>query len=357
MEHVQTFIVLAISLIVASFLIVTTFNLTSISNDMVQSSSHEISQLITVDNSDFASLKTTMTGLEVKELIYKYNENGLYTLTVTEAFQEGFYSSSGIEDTGSLRYVKDDSVFTGILVRNDNNVIVAVQFVEEGQSPVDYDPIAAEDNKTTIDNQIAIRQLEILDFAKQNATVCKESIQAYADWASAVQKLEAAKLDLEYRNITNTTPDTTELANSIAIFKHQESFCKSLTRTILNDWLPNKWFNPILEELSEVDLSGDDDDYWQWINGDSNDDGWEDDDQWDEDPDPPNSGNSDETVDESDPNWKPPDLSDYDDSWSDGVDFSYGYDEETDDNDDDWEDIEEDIDDDSVPIESPDGGE
>lgn len=371
MEHVQIFFVMAASLIVSAAVIVATVSLTNSGTNMMKNNAREVSQLITVDDSDFSALTADMTGLEVKELIYKFSEDGIYTLTVVEACPEGFYSSVGIEDSTSNHYIKDDAIFTGTIVRNNQDVAVAVQFIEKGMSSVEYDMVKAEESGKTLDSSIAKRQLEILNFAKKNESTCRESIQAFSDWATALQDLENAKMDLRYREVSNTEMDTSELETSISIFKKQKIFYDTLAKTIREDWIPNKWFEPVLKELTEQDLTNEEDDalYWELSKSDDEDDS-NPEDSWDwgytgptgED-DSDDDEEEENPVSPTDPNWTPEDPDDYDDSWDEGVDFSHGYDGTDEDFytdtviDDDDEDEEDNIvTDDEVPIEGPEEG-
>lgn len=296
----------AISLIVTAIAVGVVTVIVFLSKGMGDKGIENSSRLITVDQATFKQdLNGKISGAKVKSLLEEYNNGGIHTLTVLKVesspddptAQRSFYSCNGIDDPTSENFFTDDVMFEGETIKNDSGVVIAVQFVQEGCDPVDYDDDEAEAVGFGLEHQVMQAQVDYWESSVNCTTAIKECLTAYYQYTQALAKEIASELNRLARQTTMSNIDAKDTAASTEILEKMTAFYKQLAKIINEDWIPNKWFDALLFNKIEGGFDPD-----EPSDFDDDDDDWGDDDDasWEEDPDAPDFDDS--TTEDSDEN-------------------------------------------------------
>lgn len=193
------------------------------------------SQLGMIDGNQFS-------GSTVVQYVGEYNQ--LYPIQIfTNTKPEGFFSSEGIYDYSSEYYVAPNKQFYGKLIRNDNDAIIALMFVQTEITPFpefDYSRVSEISEAILLDRQIATAQYKIDDIFYELKPVY-ESLESLREDTQKLQDqyevqiaenafaLYREKMSLENEQVSNQllTQQIQEarqrLANAIVLYEEYEA--------------------------------------------------------------------------------------------------------------------------------------
>lgn len=259
MSHALEMVVLGISVIIAATMITLTTYLVNLGSDEVNRASFDTGQIITLEDADYADVGGNLSGLHVKELLQKYNDSGIYTYTITQSCPDGYYSTTGSDDTGSVNYIKDDDKFTASFYRNESGMILGITFCQNGMDsqPFDYEEAKATENR--VENEIIKTQLKVFNQVQGNRGVCSECITSFGNYAKLIKEHFNAEMSSEFRKVTGTVADSKAYTVYISKFKNQTEFYKLLT-SCLKAWKAQGIWDMVLEP--EIMDEEEYDDYW-----------------------------------------------------------------------------------------------
>lgn len=259
MSHALEMVVLGISVMIAVTMITLTTYLVNLGSGEANRASFEVGQIITLEDADYSDLSGNLSGLYVKELLQKYNDAGVYTLTITENCPDGYYAVTGSDDSGSVKYIKDDDKFTAALYRNESDVIVGITFCQNGMDAVPFDYEEAKSTEDHVENEIIKEQLKIFNQVQDNAGVCSECITSFGNYATLIKEHFNAEMNSEFRRVTGTVADSQAYTVYIEKFKNQTEFYNLLT-SCLKAWTAQGAWDMVLEP--EIMDEEEYDDYW-----------------------------------------------------------------------------------------------
>ena len=340
MKEIINFIILAVGAIISAAIIFATINITDQAKNMVKNGTKESSMILSQEDAVFASdLKDPILyGATVKELSMKYVDSGYLVQFVTKACPSGFYSTEYVDDTGSSQYVADDTKFNSRIIRNDNDVILGVQFTEQGVDGIDFDLTVAKSVNDTVELSVTRAQLSLFQAVNKYQSLCSECLRVFNSWSDTVSTVDSETLDLLESELTgHSTGSSLDYSTMTVLMQQKTDFLNTLADTIENDWVQANWFDALLyfDESSSGNNGLEDDDDEIEDDDDELDDDVLPDVGDDEDDDRPGHGGGDSEADGDDD-----DLGDSDDGDEDSGD---------DDSDEDWDEDG----DDSVPLTTP----
>lgn len=265
MKEIINFVVLAVGAVISAAIIIVTVNITDQAKDMVKSGTKEAAMILSQEDAVFASdLKDhVLYGATIKELSIKYLDSGYLVQFVTKACPSGFYSVEYVDNTGSAQYVSDDTKFTSRIIRNDNDVILGVQFTEQGVSSVGFDLTAAKSTNDTVELAVTKEQLKLFRAVNRYQNLCSECLKAFNSWSDVVSTIDSETLDLLERQLTGRSDSGSLDYSSMTVLMQQKTdFLNSLADTIENDWVQCNWFDALLyfDDPSSGNNGLDDDD-------------------------------------------------------------------------------------------------
>ena len=265
MKEIINFVVLAVGAVISAAIIIVTINITDQAKDMVKSGTKEAAMILSQEDAVFASdLKDhVLYGATIKELAIKYLDSGYLVQFVTKACPSGFYSVEYVDNTGSAQYVSDDTKFTSRIIRNDNDVILGVQFTEQGVSSVGFDLTAAKSTNDTVELAVTKEQLKLFRSVNKYQNLCSECLKVFNSWSDVVSTIDSETLDLLERQLTGRSDSGSLDYSSMTVLMQQKTdFLNSLADTIENDWVQCNWFDALLyfDDSSSGNNGLDDDD-------------------------------------------------------------------------------------------------
>lgn len=279
MENALSLVVLGVSVLIAASSLIFTTYLVNLGSDEVSTATMNAAQIITTEDADYAEVSGELTGMQVRELLQRYNDSGLYTLTITKQCPDGYYTAEGSEDSGSDHFIQDDASFTAELYRNENNVVVGVTFRQQGTDSVKFDYEMAQMSFDYTENNIITAQLKLFNQVRENQNLCLECIRSFGNLADTIKKQFIAEMDAEYRTVTGTVPDSSAYEVYINKFENQTTFYDTLT-SCLQAWTRQGLFDTVIKPILDI-YDYDDEDYWD--NSDDEDSADSDSDVWDDD--------------------------------------------------------------------------
>ncbi len=100
MENVIGLLIVAASFLFSAVLVVAAFTAADIGMDAAKDAVAGAQKAISVEDVDFNRVKSNnISGIEVVQLIQKFDDSGYGHLVVTTGKPDGFYSADGITDT------------------------------------------------------------------------------------------------------------------------------------------------------------------------------------------------------------------------------------------------------------------
>ncbi len=238
-HNVLNMVVLGVSVLMAVVILTSTMYLTSLGSEEASKATESVSNIVVTEDADYAAIKGPLSGIQVRELVQKYNDSGIYTLTLTKNVPDGFYNTSGIDDTSSINYVKDDDEFTATLARDVNNTVVGVTFIQQGVESKEFNEDDAKLAGFGQDYEIMLSQMSLFNQAKSSSDLCTTVIRSFEKWADKLKEEYDSEAAMTYKKVTGATADDTEVIAHTNSMKSQTEFYNTLA-SYLSDWATRK---------------------------------------------------------------------------------------------------------------------
>ena len=140
MARMLSFLLLCVSMLAAICLIVLSSGVVKFGEDATRNAVELSQDLTSIEQADFGRVqRNNISGMETVHLLQKYDSSGYKHLIVTKGNPEGSYSIDSVNDIHSDLYVNPGSIFRGSVVRDENDNIYAVKFVEKDVPDVKFD--------------------------------------------------------------------------------------------------------------------------------------------------------------------------------------------------------------------------
>ena len=247
MENVIGLFIVAASFLFSAVLVVAAFTAADIGMDAAKDAVAGAQKAISVEDVDFNRVKSNnISGIEVVQLIQKFDDSGYGHLVVTTGKPDGFYSADGITDTHSDNYISPEKKFSGSVVTDKNDVVYAVRFIENGSGSVEFDIKKASSEPKSIDSMIKDAQYSLFTKFLTNRVKCNKYMQLCSQWGEAVGQLNSAKLRNIYSKYAKDDTNQEEyIASQILVFDSQIRFYEAVTAEV-KLWTENKWWEAVL---------------------------------------------------------------------------------------------------------------
>jgi len=264
MERALSVILLAVSMCISAVIVTAGIRVSRFGDQNIKSAMMQVQEAVSVEDADIARLeKGAITGMEAVALLQKFDSSGYGHLVVTSGKKEGSYSADGINDIHSDNYINPSTLFNGMSVKDENGVVFAVVFTQQGEERVPFNAEEAKKVGKSVDGQVQDSQYRLFKKALLNRAKCNEYLRLCSSWAGAIKDLDDAQMRSVYTKYSDDVENQEEyLSSQIVTYDAQSQFCMAVAGAV-KEWTDGKWFEAILttgsESSEDLDEYGPDD--------------------------------------------------------------------------------------------------